>query len=108
MKYELIFLPAADGDVDEIAQFIALDRVESAVCFYDAVRVSSQEIADFPMAWPCFEAKDPRLKLVRRRNVKGFEKFVIFYRVKGRCVEVFRVIHGSRDLAAVLTNGFEG
>jgi len=39
---------------------------------------------------------------LRRRPVRGFENFLIFYRESGGRVEIIRVLHGARDIESLL------
>jgi toxin ParE1/3/4 len=40
-------------------------------------------------------------KQVRAWSVRGFENYLIFYRPLSNGIDVVRVIHGARDIAAV-------
>jgi toxin ParE1/3/4 len=42
------------------------------------------------------------LRGVRRWPVKGFEKWLIFYQPKRNGVEIIHIIHGNRDIEALL------
>ncbi|WP_396127361.1 type II toxin-antitoxin system RelE/ParE family toxin [Acidicapsa acidisoli] len=42
------------------------------------------------------------LRRIRRWPLKGFENWLIFYQPKHQGIEVVRVIHGSRDIEALL------
>lgn len=49
-------------------------------------------------------AYGPRaLREVRVWPVPGFPRFLIFYRVTAKTVEVIRVLHSARDVRRVLT-----
>ncbi|MGH8001339.1 MAG: type II toxin-antitoxin system RelE/ParE family toxin, partial [Brasilonema sp.] len=45
---------------------------------------------------------NPRLADVRQYPIKGFKHFFIFYRATTSTIEVLRVLHGARDLEAIL------
>ena len=38
---------------------------------------------------------------IRQQAIKGFRKYIIFYRQTGSGIEIVRVIHRARDLAAI-------
>ncbi len=38
---------------------------------------------------------------VRQQAIKGFRKYLVFYRPTASGIEILRVIHGARDLAAI-------
>lgn len=50
MNFGLRVLPAADADVDEIAAFIALDSIDPAIRFYDAINATYKMILEAPRA----------------------------------------------------------
>ena len=42
---------------------------------------------------------------MRQQRIKGFKKYLVFYRASDFGVEIIRVIHGARDVEAIL--GYE-
>ncbi len=46
-----------------------------------------------------------RLRSVRVWPVPGFRRFLVFYRVTPKIVEVIRVLHSARDIPRVLRRG---
>jgi toxin ParE1/3/4 len=44
---------------------------------------------------------------IRQQGIKGFKKYLVFYRVTDTGVEIIRVIHGARDIEAILDDGDE-
>jgi len=108
MKFSLNIFPAAEADVDEAAQFIAKDNLPAALRFYDAVDSTYIQIRDHPTRWPRHELAEPRLANLRKRAVAKFPNYLIFYRIEEHRVEVIRVLHGARDIAAVLLEELTG
>lgn len=102
MKFRLSVFPAAESDVDAAAQFIARDNLDAALRFYDSVESTYRQIRDHPTRWPRYELDDPRLANLARCSVVKFPKYLVFYRVEGPQVEVIRVLHGARDIPAIL------
>ena len=102
MNYGLRIWPAADADVDQVAALIARDNLSAALRFYDAVEKAYHEIRDHPKRWPQYELDEPRLAGLRKRGVPGFRNYLIFYRIDADMVEIIRVLHGARDIPAVL------
>ena len=102
MKFTLRLLPAADADIDDIAAYIAHDSMDAALRFLDAIDDTLRLIREHPKRQALYGFRNERLHDVRRRAVIGFPKFLIFYRVSGRVVEVIRVLHGARDLTRAL------
>jgi toxin ParE1/3/4 len=98
MSNRLRILPAADADVDEAALFIARDSIEAALRFYDAVDTTLRELRAHPKRWPVYSMEHPRLADLRKRAVKGFPNYLVFYRYEDGIVEVIRVLHGARNI----------
>jgi toxin ParE1/3/4 len=40
---------------------------------------------------------------VRQWGIKNFQDYLIFYRLQDEQIEILRVLHGSRDLAGILS-----
>ena len=95
-------LPAADADVDEAGLYIARDNLDAALRFYDAVDRTYRQIRDHPNRWPRYELDHPRLKELRKRAVAGYRNYLVFYRIDADMVEIVRVLHGARDIPALL------
>jgi toxin ParE1/3/4 len=47
----------------------------------------------------------PRLAGIRMFPVRGFDKYLVFYRLSGNAVEIIRVLHSARDVAGLFTEG---
>lgn len=45
---------------------------------------------------------NPQLSGIRQYPIRGFKNYLIFYRATESEVEVLRVLHGARDLEAIL------
>lgn len=102
MNYSLRILPAADADVDGAADYIAQDNLDAALRFYDAVSRTYRQLRDHPTRWPMYGLDHPRLVNIRKRHIAGFAKYLVFYRIEDSVVEIIRVLHGARDIPAVL------
>ena len=98
------FLPAAERDVDDIAEYIARDSLDSALRFYAAVRSDAQKLADMPGLGPIYGFKSAGHADIRFWPVAGFRNHLMFYRPAPDGVEVIRVIHGARDLQRQMQN----
>ncbi|HEX3355708.1 MAG TPA: type II toxin-antitoxin system RelE/ParE family toxin [Tepidisphaeraceae bacterium] len=102
MTFRLRIRPAADHDVDELAAYIARQSLEQALRFYDAVADTYKLILQAPSRWPIYEFSNPRLGGIRKRAVRGFRNHLVFYRIDSNKVEIIRVLHGARDIPAIL------
>jgi toxin ParE1/3/4 len=96
--------PQADFDIDDLAAYIAADNLEAALGFLDAVEKSFDIIAGQPQIGPLRYSHLPMLDGLRFWPVTNFEKHLIFYIEHPAYIDIVRVLHGSRDLPAVLTS----
>jgi len=87
------------GDLKTAAQFIHQDNPSAASAFVDA----SYDTFDFLARNPGIgrERSDLELPEVRSWRVKGFRRYLIFYRVMPGRIQIWRVLHGPRDLHQV-------
>jgi toxin ParE1/3/4 len=100
MSWRAVRQPRARRDIIEQALYIGRDDPRAAERFQDAVEEAEQMLAAMPRLGAPRAFR--RLKGVRMSRVRGFEKHLIFYRPIKDGIEVIRVLHASRDLAAVL------
>jgi toxin ParE1/3/4 len=88
----LIVSPLAEGDLEEIWSFVAERDVEAADRLIDEITGR----LDHLMAYP--EAGRARHDLLVNLRSLPVKRYVIFYQPTDNGVEVFRVLHGSRDV----------
>lgn len=103
MTPRFVLLPAADQDLDDQAAYLAREAgLELALRFYDAAAETFSFLARNPGVGAPREAKDPVHAGIRVWRVTGFDKHLVFYRPFGEGVEIVRVLHGHRNLEAIL------
>lgn len=91
------FSRLAENDLNEIFDFIALDKHEAASAFVSRLRLLCDRLADHPdmgLQRPRFKGGDLRSFPVNR--------YLIFYRKRPNGIEIARVLHGTRDLDLLL------
>lgn len=66
--------------------------------FLRACNIGIQALAQMPELGRARNFRNPRFSSVRAWPVKGFERYLIFYRPLADGIEILRVIHGARDL----------
>jgi toxin ParE1/3/4 len=72
-------LPAADRDLDEQADYLAMQAsLETAPRFYDAASVTFGKIASMPGIGEQWLSANPRLAGLRVWRIEGFQKHLIF------------------------------
>lgn len=57
-----------------------------------------------PHIGPARAFENPELKDVRLWLVRGFDKYLIFYRATAEVVEILRVLHSARDIDNILSD----
>jgi toxin ParE1/3/4 len=98
-KYFLRYLPVAVDDLVSIFDWIASDSLERAEAFIEKLdqRIGGLRVHPFLGRIP----RDDKLKNSGYR-VLVIESYLIFYIIRGKAVEIHRVVHGSRNLDTIL------
>ena len=76
--------------------------LETAERFLDQLMSSFQALADMPKMGIFCGFRKPSTRRLRRWQVKEFENWLIFYQVTRDGVDIVHVIHGARDIEALL------
>lgn len=92
----IVFSPEALDDLFEIADWIAADNPARAMSFVDELQDRCFGLAAQSRRFPvvCETWRGPLHKMTHAG-------YLVFYLV-GRSVEIVRVVHGSRDWAAIV------
>jgi toxin ParE1/3/4 len=95
--------PRADHDLDEQAYYFATKAgPELGHRFLLAAHETFGLLATQPqMGWQA-KLKNPLLASLRVFRVSGFEKMLVLYHPSPQGIEILRVVHGSRNIAALL------
>jgi toxin ParE1/3/4 len=101
MSAGIVRRPAARRDVLKAASHIAKDNVEAALRFADAVRETEELLSEMPGIGVAHDFERPELAGMRSHGVKDFRRYLIFYIPSDGGIEIVRILHGSRDLAAL-------
>ena len=92
---------AADGDIRDIATYIATDNPKAARQFAQELWFALERISAAPNAG--FPVPGFHVPLRATRVSARFRRYLIFYRtLDDATVEVVRILHGARDLTALL------
>lgn len=94
-KYILRYLPAAVDDLISIFDWIAGDSPANAAIFVEKLdqRITHPFLGHIP--------RDDKLKISGYR-VLVIESYLVLYIVRGKTVEIHRVVHGSRNLSDLI------
>ena len=68
----------------------------------DTTETTFEQLEAMPGMGHLYASTDRRLAGVRVWSVKGFPKHLIFYRPSENGIEILHLIHGVRDIPAVL------
>ena len=94
-KATLRYLPAAQGDLLSILDFIAQDNPSRALKFVDKLEEHIGLLEHNPRLGRI--PRNPKLKEYGYR-VLIVGAYLVFYIIHGQTIEVHRVVHGSRNL----------
>jgi toxin ParE1/3/4 len=108
MRLHLDILPGADRDLVAIADHIAKDSLDAAIRFLHSARRSMEFLTTMPKAGPEYLTPNRLLAGLRKWSVDGHRDYLIFYRSTNDAIEVFRVIHGARDIPTILADEIPG
>ncbi|WP_199247175.1 type II toxin-antitoxin system RelE/ParE family toxin [[Phormidium] sp. ETS-05] len=97
--------PQVIRDLIELATYIAQDNLDASDSFLAAAERTFQQLGKMPGMGKLCQFTQPTLADVRQQAIKGFQKYLVFYRITDNGVEIIRVIHGARDIEAILDVG---
>ena len=90
--------PKADDDLIEGARWIRADNPQAARRFLDAAFDAFDRLAEFPESGPLAKLKNRQLAAVRFCVLPPpFNRWLIFYQLRGGEVEIIRVIYGTQN-----------
>jgi toxin ParE1/3/4 len=98
-KYTLRYLPVAVDDIISIFDWIAHDSPSNAAAFVDKLDQRMGNLETHP--WLGRIPRDNKLQNSGYRLLV-IESYLVFYIVRGKTVEIHRVVHGSRNLEDIL------
>jgi toxin ParE1/3/4 len=92
----VVFSPEAAGDLEAIADYIAADNPRRALSFIKEIRRRCQLLGRFPLSARRFPELGPNAHILPYRT------HVILYRNTPSEVSIERVLHGARDILALI------
>jgi toxin ParE1/3/4 len=102
-KRIIISVPARN-DLNRHYDFIAQSNPEAALRFFDAARQTFGDLARMPGMGGSYTSPNIRLKNLQKWQVKGFTKFLIFYRAQDDTIEILRILGATQDIESILKN----
>jgi len=103
MKRQIFKKPQAERDLIEHFAFIARDKLKPAIRFLRVASDTFEKLAVMPNMGRAWMSSDPRLAGIRAYVMPSpFRNYLIFYRFTDSALEILTILHGARDLEAVL------
>ena len=101
-NYKLVFLPIAEEDLTEIVLYIRLQlqNPSGAMHVMNRIRDAIFERSLAPESFQKFESVKNRSYTYYRINVG--KSYSVFYVVKGKTMEVRRILYSARDIDSLL------
>lgn len=96
--------PQVIRDLIELATYIAEDNMDASDRFLVAAEETFKQLAQTPKMGKRCQFSHSNLIDVRQQAIKGFRRYLIFYRLIDSGVEILRVIHGARDIEDIFDN----
>ena len=81
--------------------YIAENNLDASDRFLASAEETFKQLAKTPQMGKLCQLPHPQLAGVRQQAIKGFRKYLIFYRFTETKVEILRVLHGARDIAEI-------
>ncbi len=97
--HDIRYLKIAEEDLEDIFEYIKKDNPAAAMSLLDKFDKSISQLAKNPNLGVI--PKDRRLKNLRYRMLI-IDKYLFFYVVKKRIVQIRRIIHGARRYSFLL------
>lgn len=89
-------------DLREHFDYLADRNYDKALTFFDAARQTFADLARMPTMGSPYPSTQERLKSLRKWHVKGFKRYLIFYRSQADSIEIVRVLYGAQDIQTLL------
>jgi len=100
---KFVLLPSADADiVRQFEWYTEQGLPDVAKRFRSSVELSIELALSRPKAGAPKPVRNPVLRDLRSWPVKGFDEFRIYYLLRQDMFTVVRILHGKRDIGAIL------
>ncbi len=100
--YTIIVSPEARTDLNHHYDVIAQRNQSAALQLFDAARQTFADLARFPRSGSLSPYHPDPNQEIRRWAVKGFRKYLIFYRVSTDSIEIIRIFHAAQNIERLL------
>jgi toxin ParE1/3/4 len=104
MSRQLIIRSRATQDLRQQANYIlSKGSVDAAEQFLELAEATFAQLLIVPRIGKSVDFVLDRMGEVHQWRIKNFQDYLVFYRVQDEHIEILRVLHGSRDLADILS-----
>ncbi|HEV8060603.1 MAG TPA: type II toxin-antitoxin system RelE/ParE family toxin [Gemmataceae bacterium] len=94
---------AAKRDLEAIALYLEGEAgLEVAERFRFQTETALTQLASMPLIGSLWPSNNPRLQDLRTWPIPGFRKYFVFYISSLERIEILRILHGARDVSAIL------
>ena len=98
MKYKVLIMPSAEGELEEAYQWISERAPEAAVGWYNGALGACLTLETFPERSPlATESKTFEREIRQLIYGKGHHAYRILFDVSGRTVRILHIRHGARE-----------
>lgn len=97
-NYMVRLLSVAEQDLQNIISFVAADKVSAAMALADRIERDLQQLGRHPHLGKI--PSDERLTGLGYR-ILVIENYLVFYKIRGKSVLVYRILHGARDIPSL-------
>jgi len=97
--------PEVRCDLVEQADYISHDNLDAALRFLDAAERTFKFLAANNQSGQLCNFQQPETAGLRVWPIDGFRNYLVFYRPTDEGVEIWRVLHGARDIEALFGGG---
>ena len=96
--------PSALRDLAETGAYIGCYSLDAEIRFYEAAERTFAQLLEQPGLGHNYAPREALDFELRVQPVRGFSNWLVFYRPTEQGIEVIRVLHGARDVGAILAD----
>jgi len=105
MKKSITRTPQSEEDACETYRYIALDSIDAAEAYFDALFDTFDKLLEHPNMGTVVEEAKGKLSGLRLIPVSSkFRKYLIFYLSEEKNVHIVRILNRSRDIEPLFSN----
>jgi toxin ParE1/3/4 len=98
----IIISPEARSDLNDYYNYVAQTNQDAALELFDSARKTFADLARLPGMGKRYTIPNNPQHELKQWHIKGFRKYLIFYRVQENAIEIVRILHSSQDIDRIL------